>query len=207
VVKRVLEKQDAFNSSFGTTLIKFANNSSWSNLNGGISFVMEILGNVTFNGNSYSQATLKYTGNINSPIAKGTLNITANCALTNMHKLTFNNLVITSGTTMTMNEFFSGLPDKNSIVGASSTSNFNVTFTDNFEKIAKFINVNGVTFARPQQLLLLTNSPKKSRNIGIRYNNQSPNGISKGDPSVQNLLTVGQSRALLLGDPAFVKSI
>lgn len=206
VVKRVLEKQDAFNSSFGTTLIKFANNSSWSNLNGGISFVMEILGNVTFNGNSYSQATLKYTGNINSPIAKGTLNITANCALTNMHKLTFNNLVITSGTTMTMNEFFSGLPDKNSIVGASSTSNFNVTFTDNFEKIAKFINVNGVTFTRPQQLLLLTNQPKKSRNIGIRYNNQSPNGSPKNDPSVQNQMTYSVPK-YLVGDPNMIKSM
>jgi len=114
---------------------------------------------------------------------------------------------ITSGMTITMNEFFSGDAYTQTNITTTSTTNATVTFTDNFEKIAKFVNMNGVTFAKPQQLLLITNQPKKSRNIGIRYNNDLPNGISKGDPSVQNLLTVGQTRTLLLGDPAFVKSI
>jgi hypothetical protein len=156
---------------------------------------------------AYSTGTLTYKrGKVNT---KGcTFSIqTATTTLINCNKINFHRVVIDAGLTVIMNEFFNGSPELQTIISSTSTTNYTIAFTDNFEKIAKFVNTNGITFTRPQQLLLLTNQPKKSRNIGIRYNNDLPNGISKGDPSVQNLLTVGQTRTLLLGDPAFVKSI
>jgi hypothetical protein len=172
------------------------------------SIVIDTSETVTFGSYvAYSTGTLTYKrGKVN---AKGcTFSIqTANTTLINCHKINFDRVSIQTGITVNMNEFFNGSPELRTAVSSTTTTNAIVTFTDNFEKIAKFVNINGITLTRPQQLLLLTNQPKKSRNIGIRYNNQSPNGSPKNDPSVPNNLTVGQTRNLLVGDPSFVKSI
>lgn len=124
--------------------------------------------------------------------------------LTNMNKIVWGNVLLNTSLaiTLNMNEFFCGDATTQTNITASTTTNAIVTFTDNFEKIAKFVTINGVTFTRPQQLLLLTNQPKKSRNRGIRYNNQSPNGIAKGKPSVTNTLTPGLG-SFLVSEPIY----
>lgn len=134
--------------------------------------------------------------------------------LINIHKIVFKEVFIASSRSgvpndIIMNEFFNGSPTvKTKVQAITAGVNYVVNFKDNFEKIAKFVDVSGCTLLKPQQLLLLTNMKKSSTNTrGIRYNNQSPNGIPKGDSSVQNLQTVGQTINLLVGDPSFVKSI
>ena len=114
-------------------------------------------------------------------------------------KLIFKNVIIGASTTITMNEFFSGSPSLvTNISSTGTTSNYTIAFQDGFEKIAKFVDISGCTLSKPLQLLVLTNSKKNSRNSGIRYINQSPNGIAKGEPSV-NLTTFGAGG--LLPDP------
>jgi len=147
-------------------------------------------------------------GNIDASKCDLYLNQSFNHTLTNMHKTAWRSVLLGNAASLTMNEFFCGTPNVKTIVASTVASNYTVTFTDNFEKIAKFVNITNCTLSRPQQLLLITDSKKSSTNTrGIRYINSLPNGISKGDPSIQNILTPGQSSNLLLGDPAFVKSI
>jgi hypothetical protein len=148
-------------------------------------------------------------GNVEARKATLTLNRAFTHTLTNMNKIVWGNVVLDTVSVigLNMNEFFCGdATTRTNITTNNAAINATVTFTDNFEKIAKFINVNGVTFTRPQQLLLLTNQPKKSRNIGIRYNNQSPNGTPKNDPSVQNQMTYSVPK-YLVGDPNMIKSM
>jgi hypothetical protein len=172
-------------------------------------------GKITITGNvSYALGAARtislIRGNVEARKATLTLNRAFTHTLTNMNKIVWGNVVLDTVSAMglNMNEFFCGdATTQTNITTNNAAINGTVTFTDNFEKIAKFVNINGITLTRPQQLLLLTNQPKKSRNIGIRYNNQSPNGSPKNDPSVPNNLTVGQTRNLLVGDPSFVKSI
>jgi hypothetical protein len=147
-------------------------------------------------------------GNIDASKCDLYLNQSFNHTLTNMNKIAFRGVYLGNNASLTMNEFFSGKPNLKTIVASSVASNYTVTFTDNFEKIAKFVTITNCTLSRPQQLLVITDSKKSSTNTrGIRYINSLPNGISKGDPSIQNILTPGQSNNLLIGDPAFVKTI
>ena len=119
--------------------------------------------------------------------------------LKNLHKIIFKNVIFDSGITTTMNEFFSGSPSiLTNISSKSATTNYTIAFQDGFEKIAKFVNISSCTLSKPLQLLVLTKSKINSRNSGIRYINQSPNGIAKGEPSV-NLTTFGAGG--LLPDP------
>ena len=105
-----------------------------------------------------------------------------------------------------MNEFFNGSPELQTIISSTSTTNYTIAFTDNFEKIAKFVNISGCTLSRPQQLLVITDSKKSTTNTrGIRYINNLPNGISKDNPSTSTQTTY--STNMLVGDPSFVKSI
>ena len=146
-------------------------------------------------------------GNIDASKCDLYLNQSFNHTLTNMNKIAWRSVRLSNAASLTMNEFFCGTPNIKTIVASTVASNYTVTFTDNFEKIAKFVNITNCTLTRPQQLLVLTDSKKSSTNRGIRYINSLPNGISKGDPSIQNILTPGQSNNLLIGDPAFVKTI
>ncbi len=199
----------------GSTKIIMANKSSWQRTDGNTTlyFNMEFQGNITFGTTAFPTMvfagnTLAYTGtNVSSPVGRGSFQIASNATLTNLNKIVFTNLIISSGVTLTMNEFFSGSANIITPIQASSTTNYTITFTDNFEKIAKFVNISGCTLSRPQQLLLITNSKKSSTNTrGIRYINSLPNGIPKGEPSTMNSLGFSTSN-YLAGDPAFVKTI
>lgn len=148
-------------------------------------------------------------GNVDARKATLTLNRAFTHTLTNMNKIVWGNVILdtVSAIGLNMNEFFSGdATTQTNITTNNAAINATVTFTDNFEKIAKFVNMNGVTFTKPQQLILITNQPKKTRNIGIRYGNQSPNGLAKNEPSVQNQMTYSTSK-FLLGDPSMIKTI
>ena len=193
----------------GTATIYFVGGVTWNqtsltaNYHVKNNIVIDTSETVTFGSYvAYSTGTLTHKrGKVN---AKGcTFSIqTATTTLINCNKINFDRVVIDAGLTVIMNEFFNGSPELQTAVSSTTTTNAIITFTDNFEKIAKFVNTNGITFTRPQQLLLLTNQPKKSRNRGIRYNNQSPNGIAKGNPSVTNTLTPGLG-SFLVSEPIY----
>ena len=126
-----------------------------------------------------------------------------NHTLTNMHKIAWKSINLLGTTTvLTMNEFFSGKPDLKTVIASTVASNYTITFTDNFEKIGKFVTITNCTLSRPQQLLVITNSKKSSTNKGIRYINQSPNGIAKDNPSTQTQVTYNSNTSMLLSDPA-----
>jgi len=146
---------------------------------------------------NYAGGTIRYVRGIFNKNAR--FRVIGSCTIIDFHKCIIDNIVITAGLIITMNEFFSGSPSV--VTNISSTNinnNYTITFQDGFEKIAKFVNISNCTLSNPLQLLVTTNSKKNSRNRGIRYINQSPNGIAKGEPSV-NITTFGAGG--LLADP------
>ena len=184
------------NNTGGTTVI-WIQGGTWSGTNM-LRNNTVINGNITISGSvAFNSATLTYT--TGTVVAKGsTLNINGISAiLINMHKINFDTVIITSGLTVTMNEFFNGSPNQPVKVQASSTTNYGITFQNGFEKIAKYVKVSNLTLTNTAAsrggLLILNNKGKYftgGNNIGnIRYSNQSPNGISKGNPSVSNSMT------------------
>jgi hypothetical protein len=142
-----------------------------------------MLGNMRFGSN-----TITYV-NGNVVTTGSTLSLTAATTLIDCHKIVFNEVQITSGIIVTMNEFFSGTATKSvNVFSATAGSTYTIAFQDGFEKITKFVNVSDCVISRRLQLLMLTNNSLVNC-TGIRMNNQSPNGIPKNMPSVQNGLT------------------
>ena len=195
---------DGTNAVTGTTEIILVGNGTWSNSNNG-----EIKNNLTINAagtiklgtNVYiSNGTFKYlSGKIDAK--NSTFNVTGagTTTLINCNKIIFNNVKISPSQTLLMNEFFNGSPLMPINIASASTINYNITFQDNLEKIAKFVNISNCTLTKPLQLLVITNSKRNSRNSGIRYINQSPNGIAKNEPSTLTQTTYGTK--MLLNDP------
>jgi hypothetical protein len=197
----------------GTIQIYYVGSGTWTtnqtvaNQSISASFTINTSGVLTLSGNVYFAGANTFTyrnGKVNTK--NSTLNITGNSTFANCNKINFDDVVITAGNTITMNEFFSGSSILKTTVQSTTTTNYTIAFTDNFEKIAKFVNISGCTLTRPQQLLLVTDSKKSSTNTGgIRYINNLPNGIAKNDASVSNNLTVGQTSSILIGDPSMIK--
>ena len=198
-----LTQNQGVGTSSGTTSILLNGTGTWSNASTGAlqnNLTINTAGTITISGNLYyNTGTLTYlSGKV---ITKNsTFNLTNTTTLINCHKINFDKVVITSGVTITMNEFFSGSAVLKTTISASSTTNYTITFQDGFEKIAKFVNISRATFTNKNQLLLITDSKKSSTNSGIRYINSSPNGVSKGEPSIQNTLTAGLG-TFLVNDP------
>jgi hypothetical protein len=195
---------DGTNFTQGTTEIILIGNGTWSNSSNGtlnIDLTINTSGTIKLGTNiHYAIKTLTYiNGKVNT---KGsTLNLFAPAILINCHKINFDKVIIGISGIITMNEFFSGSPAIVTNIKSSNTvNNFTIAFQNGFEKIAKFVDINNCTLSKPLQLLVITNSPRSSTNTrGIRYINQSPNGIPKGNPSIQNQTTFGASG--LLSDP------
>jgi hypothetical protein len=189
----------------GTSTFYFKGNSNWSTLYSGFQFRLntiidcETLTLPTLSNRyaSYGSGTIRYVrGKFNK---NGRFTILLSCTIIDFHKCIIDNIQLQGGQTITMNEFFSGSPSRLvNIVSSNSVSNYTIAFQDGFEKIAKFVDISGCTLSKPLQLLVTTNSKRNSTNRGIRYINQSPNGIAKGEPSV-NLTTYGAGG--LLADP------
>ncbi len=191
----------------GTATIYFAGGVTWkdtSNNSVRNNIIIDTSETVTFDTLvSYQDGTITFKrGKVNAKNCNFSLG--QNVTLINFHKINFDLVTIVSGVTLTMNEFFNGSPSLKTTIQASSTTNYGIAFTDNFEKIAKFVDISNCTLSRPQQLLVLTDSKKSSTNTrGIRHINNLPNGISKGDPSVQTQLTYGAN--MLINDPNTIK--
>lgn len=196
---------DGTNTVSGTAEIILLGDGTWSSILGSNA---ELRNNLTINAAGtiklstnvyYGIGTIKYlSGKINAK--NSTLNIVGNTTLINCHKINFNNVRLNVSSTITMNEFFSGSPSLvTNIISSSSTANYTIVFQDGFEKISKFVNINNCTLSKPLQLLVITKSKINSTNRGIRYINQSPNGIAKGEPSVNVPMTFGAGG--LINDP------
>lgn len=176
----------------GTSTIVLVGIGLWTATNGSNTFRTPII--INTNGIITLANTLDCGGNLTYTkgivISKNTTITFSTSTLINLHKLIFKNVIINASATITMNEFFSGNPSLVTNISSTTTVNYNIAFQDNFEKISKFVNINNCTLSKPQQLLVITNSPRSSTNTrGIRYINQSPNGISKNKPSILNTTT------------------
>jgi hypothetical protein len=189
----------------GTSTFYFKGNSTWSTLFSGFQFRLNTiidcntltLPTLTNRYASYGASTIRYVRGIFNKNARFTVLIS--CTIVDFHKCIIDNIQLQGGQTITMNEFFSGSPSKViNIASSSVNTNYTIAFQDGFEKIAKFVNISNCTLSKPLQLLVITKSKLNSRNSGIRYINQSPNGIAKGEPSV-NQTTFGANG--LLPDP------
>jgi hypothetical protein len=189
----------------GTAKIVLGNNCTWSRTSdtGPISFNMEFQGNLTLGSTAFplmtfNASTLTYTGRKNAKVL-GRLAI-GTATMTNMHKVTFQSLTITSGATVTMNQFFGGSPDLKSTIVPSSTTNYTISFSDALEKIARYVNVTRATVSRAGQLAIITPYANGGNNVGIKFApNQINNGISKNLPA--NDIQLGFVAQGLVKDP------
>lgn len=166
---------------------------------------LEIAGDVTISDSAnfrYNTGTLTYTsGKVTT--TGSTLLIALATTLINMDKIVWNIVLAAAGITLTMNKFFSGSPKQKTTIrsGVAGTA-YTITFQDNFEKTAKFVKMSDCSLTRRGQLLVLTPNSNKGGNSGIRYINQSPNGIAKNAPSIVGTMT---SPAFgLAADPCFI---
>ena len=173
-------------------------------------FTINTTGKITFGAIiAYNTGTFTYlSGKVVVP-KNAIMYVAATTTLINCHKINFETVQITAGTTTTMNEFFSGSPNKPVKVISSALANYNIAFQNGYEKIAKYVKVSNLTLtntaASRGSLLILNNKGKYfrgSNNIGnIRYTNTTPNGIAKGDPTVPNQMTAPIGG--YLSDPMF----
>lgn len=185
----------------GTSTIILIGTGLWTANNASNTFRAPII--INTNGVITLANTLQHDGNLtyikgvvksnNTTISFGLPN-----TLINLHKLIFKNITLSPGTTYTMNEFFNGGPSLVTNISANG-NNYIINFLDNFEKISKFVNIRNCTLSKPLQLLVITNSKRSLSNRGIRYINQSPNGIAKNNPSTTNQTTYNSQ--MLINDP------
>lgn len=187
----------------GTATIVLVGTGTWTAPNGSNTFRAPII--INTNGVITLANILNNSGNltyIKGTVKSNNTTITfgPSIILLNLNKLIFKNIILEGSLSVTMNEFFSGNPSLITNISSTNSQNYTITFQDGFEKIAKFVNIRNCTLSKPQQLLVITNSKKSSTNTrGIRYINQSPNGIPEGKPSIQNQTTFGAGG--LLADP------
>lgn len=171
----------------GTTNIVIIGTGSWT-IGAGVCILQNNLtintgGIITIPGNVYyNTGTFTYlSGTVRA--TTGILNIVnADCTLINMNKIPFGQVIIGASRTVTMNQFFSGLPTAKTLISCvAPSSTYTVTFQDGFEKIAQHVKVSGCVLSRPLQLLIVTKNTTitSQYNTGIRYTNQLPNGIAK----------------------------
>jgi hypothetical protein len=122
-------------------------------------------------------------------------------------RMNLDNVFIVGGSTITMDEFFSGTPQVPTKVVSSNNVNYTINFTDGFEKLAKNVRVSRCTIGKRGQLLLLSKGGFGVNNLGIRYYNQLPNGVSTDTQKFvnNNLAGMPALRAvnMLVGDPVF----
>ena len=138
---------------------------------------------------------------------KSTFQFNSGATVLGASRMNLDNVQIAGGGTITMDEFFSGTPQIPTKVVSSTTVNYTINFTDGFEKLAKNVRVSRCTIGKRGQLLLLSKGGFGVNNLGIRYYNQLPNGVSTDTQKFvnNNLAGMPPLRAvnMLVGDPAF----
>lgn len=174
--------------------------------------IIDTPGNITISNTLYwnttataiAAKTITYlTGNVSVAKTAGLYIGNLNATFTNMHRIPWPTVTITSGQTITLNEFFSGTANYKTVVVPTSTTNYNISFTDGFERLAKFVEISNCTLTRPNQLIVAGDCRAKGTNRGIRYTNQSPNGLPKNLGKTKPSMTFDTSG--LIPDPNFVK--
>jgi hypothetical protein len=123
-------------------------------------------------------------------------------------RMNLDNVQIDGAATITMDEFFSGTPQvPTKVISTTTTQNYAINFTDGFEKLAKNVRVSRCIIGKRGQLLLLSKGGFGVNNLGIRYYNQLPNGVSTDTQKFvnNNLAGMPPLRAvnMLVGDPVF----
>lgn len=197
----------AFNVNIGNGLRVFANQ-----LSGTATFVIRggtidltgaangaLNANVVINGNVYILfyaqlgGTLTYLGGtVTGDLLAISAGGSGNPTLINMDKVQLRRVNITANQNLQMNKFFNGtasFPIR--IQGATAGATYIVSFQDTFEKIANNVKVSGCTVSRPGQLIINGANSNKGTNTGIRYINQSPNGLPKNSPPIPTQMTFG----------------
>ena len=163
----------------GTTVIIFDGSGTWGNASGGW-----IANNTIINTNgilrihttcSYGTGTLTYlkgvvkTENSNFTFRSGTL--------LNMHRINFNQVTVIAGATLTMNEFFCGRPELKTKVISTTTSNYNITFTNTVPKKAFHVNVKNCTVTGRNQLNIINRDGNSGSNSNIIFGEIGRNGF------------------------------
>jgi hypothetical protein len=137
----------------------------------------------------------------------GVLYVRNTGVITGAGKANFPNVVIDGGATIYMNEFFSGTPERTSIITSSNTTNYTIEIYTFGEKIAKFVKVSNCTSAIRGQVLILTKGANGGSNLGIRYYNQSPNGVSRKTIFIDDnysSVPLEMQHPMLVADPTIV---
>jgi hypothetical protein len=164
-------------------------------------------GVVTFNSNCLFQNTLSHVKGTVVVVKDSFIQFLEGSIILGASRFNFDNVRIAGGVTVTMDEFFCGTPQRPTKVISTTTANYFVNFRDGFEKIAKNVIVSNCTVNRRGQLLLLSKGSFRGTNIGIRYYNQSPNGVGSNlGTFVDNTLPSTQGFRkipMLVGDPAY----
>jgi hypothetical protein len=162
-------------------------------------------GDITISGSvSKINGTITYlSGRVR--VSNATLNLFQTIGIRGrIDKIPFTSVVIAAGSNISFDYFFSGTPSRACLV-SSTGANYNISFTDGFEKIARNVSITGASIARSQQLLVISNSRfntnRQTNGSGIRYINQSPNGAPKGAASAIDTMTVPALG--LVSDPCF----
>ncbi len=181
----------AMNFGAGTTVGEFEINTSG---------VVNLVGNLAFSG------TFRHVKG--TVISKGSqVILRTGATVLGASRMNLDNVFIVGGSTITMDEFFSGTPQVPTKVVSSTTANYTINFTDGFEKLAKNVRVSRCTIGKIGQLLLLSKGGFGVNNLGIRYYNQSPNGVATDTQKFvnNNLAGMPALRAvnMLVGDPVF----
>lgn len=169
--------------------------------------VINTPGTITLSGTiNYRDSTFRHTSG--TIVAKrSTFVFIASATMLGAGRMNLDNVQIAGGGTITMDEFFSGTPQIPTKVVSTTTANYTINFTDGFEKLAKNVRVSRCTIGKRGQLLLLSKGGFGVNNLGIRYYNQLPNGVSTDTQRFvnNNLAGMPPLRAvnMLVGDPAF----
>lgn len=150
-----------------------------------------IRGYVTISGNVWFNGVLTFvSGQLNTSSA--VLNLPFAAFFINCDKISFRSIIITAGTIQTFDRFFNGTasyPTRIQCLTAGST--YVVTFQDTTEKIANNVKISGCVLSRPEQLIVNGTNSNKGTNTGIRFINQSPNGLPKNSPPIPTQMTFG----------------
>jgi len=153
----------------------------------------------------YDTGTLTYLKGSVKGINTPTLSIQASGTFINLNKLNVFSIVsITSGTTQTFNNLIQGTASYPTRVQcATATGTYTIAFQDTFEKIANNVKVSGCIVSRPGQLIVNGRNSNKGNNTGIRFGNQSPNGLPKNTPTIKTETIFGIGN---ISDPTMVIS-
>jgi hypothetical protein len=121
--------------------------------------------------------------------------INGNSTLMNMHKIAFNNIQVGNGVTLTMNEFFCGLPNRSTfILNTTSTQRFTVVFDNDRPRYARYVSMRRMVLPDGQRLTITTpqnffrsntnnqttTNNDRQPNATIIYTNTTPNGAPVG---------------------------